>query len=106
MVNEMATTLPALQALEIHDANMAERWKTFCLAWTNYVLATKLGSKPESVQVATLLTVIGEEERDMFLTLGDWATAGDEAQNKQVLQKFADYYQPKLNVPFERCFNT
>ena len=83
-------TLPAPQALEINNANAVERWKNFCLAWTNYALPTELGSKPESVQVAMLLI-----------------QAGDEAQITPVLQKFDDYCQPKLNVPFERYrFNT
>ena len=74
----MATTLPVPH--EINDTNAAERWKKFRLAWTNYALATELGSKPESVQVATLLTVIGEEARDVFSTFGDWAAGGDEAR--------------------------
>ena len=47
--------------LHCHDTQAAEKWKKFKLAWTNYSLATGLNQKPEVVQVATLLTVIGEE---------------------------------------------
>ena len=60
--------LPPPPPLEIHDANAFEKWKKFELAWTNYALATELTEKPEEVQVATLLTVIGEEAREVFPT--------------------------------------
>ena len=54
-------TLPPLAILEIHDPQASEKWKKFKRAWTNYALATELNKKPEAVQVATLLTVIGED---------------------------------------------
>ena len=59
----MATgyTLPPPPPLEIHDPQAAEKWKKLKLAWNNYALATGLSGKTEPVQVATLLTVIGEE---------------------------------------------
>ena len=50
---------PAL--LEIHNQNAAEKWKAFSLAWDSFSLATKLNKKSQAVQVATLLTVTGEE---------------------------------------------
>ena len=56
--------LPPTSALEIHDARAAEKWKKFKRAWDNYVLATKLTTKSEALQVAMLLTVIGEEVRE------------------------------------------
>ena len=66
----MATrfTLPPPSALEIHCANAAEKWKKFLLAWNNYSLATKLNTEDEAIQVATLLTVIGEPAHDVFST--------------------------------------
>lgn len=50
----MATgfSLPPPQTLDIHDTNVAEKWKKFRLAWDNYSLATELDKKPEKVQVA------------------------------------------------------
>ena len=58
----MATLhLPPPSLLESHNANAAEKWKKFELAWKSYALATELVEKDEKVQVATLLTVIGEE---------------------------------------------
>lgn len=58
----MATgfTLPPPVALELNNGNVAEK---FHFAWGNYALATELNEKAEPVQVATILTIIGEEAR-------------------------------------------
>ena len=64
-------TLPPPPALEIHDGNVAEKWKKFRLAWSNYALSTELNKKSEPIQVATLLTVIGEDARDVYSAF-DW----------------------------------
>ncbi len=100
----MATgyTLPPPTALEIHDPQAADKWKKFKRAWTNYSLATELTVKTEAIQVATLLTVIGEEAREVFSTFNDWTRAGDETKIDPVLQKFEQYCEPHRNVPFER----
>ena len=95
-------SLPPPAPLEIHDPNVAERWKKFLLAWENYVLATELNKKGEPVQVATLLTVIGEEAREVYSTFNDWAEDGDDKKIKPVLKKFGDYCEPRKNIPFER----
>ena len=57
--------LPAPQPLEIHDAQAAEKWKRSMRAWISYSLAIGLNSK-ENIQVATLITVIGEEAREVY----------------------------------------
>ena len=99
----MATgfTLPPPAALEIHDGNVAEKWKKFRLAWSNYALATELNKKSEPVQVATLLTVIGEDARDVYSTF-DWDDKANKNKIEPVLQQFANYCQPCKNIPFER----
>ncbi|XP_022809511.1 uncharacterized protein LOC111346488 [Stylophora pistillata] len=95
-------SLPPPAPLELHDQNAAEKWKKFHLAWTSYSLATELNKKAQPVQVATLLTVIGEEARDVYSTFTDWTEEGDENKIAPVLTKFAEYCQPRKNVPFER----
>ena len=80
--------------LEIHDANAAEKWKKFELAWRSYALATELSEKDENIQVATLLTV--------YSTFTDWESEGDNEKIEPVLTKFATYCKPQQNVPFER----
>ena len=94
--------LPVPTALDIHDVNAADMWRKFLNAWTNYALATELDSKPQPVQVATLLTVIGEDSREVYSTFKDWAVDGDARRITPVLQRFAAYCEPRKNVPFER----
>ena len=79
-VRNMASgfVLPPPPPLEIHDTIASEKWKNFRLAWSNCLLVTELNKKPEAVQVATLLTVIGEEARDVYSTFTDWAEEGDD----------------------------
>ena len=94
--------LPPPPALEIHDPQAAEKWKKFKRAWISYSLATALNEKSEAVQVATLLTVIGEEAREVFSTFSGWANEGDSTKIEPVLAKFEQYCQPRKHVPFER----
>ncbi len=97
----MAFNLPPPQPLEIHDANAFEKWNRFSRAWHNYSLATGVSTKTEEVQVATLLTVVGEEAREVYTTFS-WEIAGDEVKRKKVLDQFKAYCQPSKNIPFER----
>ena len=94
--------LPPPQALEVHDPQAAEKWKRFKRAWSSYSLATQLSEKAEAIQVATLLTVIGEEAREVFSTFSGWADEEDKARIGPVLEKFEQYCQPRKHVPFER----
>ena len=65
-------------------------------------MATELVEKDEKVQVATLLTVIGEEAREVYSTFTDWEREGDNKKIAPVLKKFAMYCKSQQNVPFER----
>ena len=92
--------LPSPTPLDIHDSNAAEKWKEFEQAWRNYSVhvAMKLHQEPETVQIVTLLTVIGAEVRKVFSTFGE----GNRDRIQPVLESFAAYCQPLKNVPFER----
>ena len=89
--------------LDIHESNVAEKWKEFEQAWKNYLISIKLHQEPEAVRIATLLTIVGAEERKVFATFTDWASDTDQNKIQSVLQKFAAYCQPLKNVPFEKC---
>ena len=95
------SALPPPPPLDIHASNAAEKWKEFEQAWKGYLIAVKLHWEPEAVQVATLLTVVGAEARNVFATLTNWASDTDQNKIQPVLQKFAAYCQPLKNVPFE-----
>ena len=94
--------LPPPAPLDIHSDQAGEKWKRFKRAWDSYSLATGLSEKSEDVQVATLLTVIGEEAREVYATFAGWAEAGDHKKIEPVLGKFGQYCKPQKNIPFER----
>ena len=81
--------------LERNDPQASENGSSRECAPTTYTLTTELNKQPEAVQVATLLTVIGEEAREVFSTFTDWATEGDDTKIEPVLAKFAQYCQPR-----------
>jgi len=98
--------LPPPAPLEIHDHNTAEKWKKFRLAWENYTLATGLNKKVQPVKEATLMTVIGEDAREVCSTFTDWAEEGNDQKIALVLKKLGEYCKTHKNIPFERyCFN-
>ena len=87
--------------LDIHHASVAEKWKRFKLAWDNYAVVAELNKKSEGVQVATFLTIIGEESWDVYSTFS-WEEEGDAKKLKSVLDKFTEYCKPRKNIPFEQ----
>ena len=72
------------------------------VAWENYSLTTELNKKAQPVQVATLMTVIGEDAREVCSTFTDWAEEGDNQKIAPVLKKEGEYCKPCKNIPFER----
>ena len=52
--------------------------------------------------MATLLTVTGEDAREVFSTFRDWPAEEDKQRTVPILEKFAEDCQSKKNVPFER----
>ena len=94
--------LPPPPPLDIHGPQVSEKWTRFKCVWINYAMAMELSKKPQPVQVATLLTVIGEDAREVFSTFADWESEGDESKIDPVLTKFEEYCRPRKNVPFER----
>ena len=81
-------TLPPPAQLEIHSNRAWKKWKGFKRAWDSYALATGLNEKAEDVQVSMLLTVIGEEAREVYSTLNGWENAEDGKKIAPVLQQF------------------
>ena len=57
----------------------------------NYSLVTELNKKAEKEQVATLLTIIGEEAIDVYSTFTDWESEESKQKITPVLEKFVAY---------------
>ena len=101
MAASSVSSLPTPGPLDIQATNVEERWTTFRLAWENYTIATEINKKPDPVQVATLLTVIGEDARTVYSTFS-WSSEDDAKKIDEVIKKFAEYCQPRKNIPFKR----
>ena len=71
--------LPPPSALEIYDTQQRRSGRA-SRGPGPFTLAIGLSEKDESVQVATLLTVIGEEARKVFHTLSGWEHEGDDTK--------------------------
>ena len=94
MANRLQLSPPEI--FDIHDSCAAEKWREWRARFECYSVATKLDQEEASVQVATLLTVIGAEAHKVFSTF-HWT-----ADEDKVLEKVLEYCQPRVNVPFER----
>lgn len=67
----------------------------------NYLKALEIDKKPEDVQVAQLLHLIGEEGFKIFNTF-TFKKKNDENILNKVLEKFDDHFTTKLNTTYER----
>ena len=94
--------LPLPPPLDIHDSNAAEKWEEFEQAWKNYSIAMKLHQEP-SVQVATLLSVVGAEVQIVFAVFTDWASDTDQ-NNLEIIFVFSPI--PEISAMLFLCIYT
>ena len=80
------SALPPPTPPDIHDSKAAEKRKEFEQAWRNYsITSMKLHQEPETVQMATMLTVIGAEAKKVFST---FTFGEDNRDNTAGVKKF------------------
>ena len=92
-------TLKPPDALELRG-NIAEKWRRWKQAWTLYAKASGAVTKPEDVQCAIFLHVIGKDAIEVYNTMT--IPPGDQDKIAPLIAKFEDYCSPKKNVTFER----
>ena len=80
----MSLPVPKQLSLVAGKANN-EEWQTFKRAWEMYELAAELEKKSEKVQIATFLTIIGEEGRKRYETIKGQE---EDLKLKDVIEKF------------------
>ena len=95
-------TLPPPAQLEIHSDRAGGGGETLQACLGQLCPRHRAERKAEDVQVATLLTVIGEEAREVYSTFTGWENAGDSKKIAPVLEQFGGYCEPQKNTPFER----
>ena len=90
--------LPPPEPLKILDGNTSLKWKKFKQKWTNRLQLEYLRKR---MQLATFLTVIGEEAVDVYNTF-NWANEVDNLKIDRVLEKFDAFCNPRKNTIYER----
>ena len=82
------------------DGNTAANWRIFKQQQGIYLTASGSEKKDDSVKIAILLNVAGEDAIDVFNTFQ--FSEGDGKKLDKVLEEFKRYSNPRKNVVFER----
>ena len=88
------------EALRLDGANLEESWKLWFQKFDNFMKASGANTKPEDVQLAILLHVIGDDALSIYNTFVFSET--EKGKIKPAIKKLEDYCSPRKNVVFER----
>ena len=83
-------------------AGIGERWKRWLRSFELYV--TGKGITVAARKRALLLHCAGVEVQDIFFTLEEEAAGENETVYDQAKKTLEKYFNPQLNVPYERLF--
>lgn len=75
-------------------------WKQWIQQFEWYATAIQLDKKPENVQAATFMSVIGPEAIDIFNSFN--LSDAEKGKISTIKEKFKNYFEPKRNVSYER----
>lgn len=92
-----AVNIPAPLIL---TGNLSANWRMFYQNFEIFLIASNNNEKDDSVKVALLLNVIGQEGVDLFNTFN--LTDAERKDLNTVKTKFQNHTTPKVNVTFER----
>ena len=82
------------------SGDLAQNWKIFREAFTDYAMAMQLTDKSNKVQVATLKTVIGTECKQVLKRLE--LTQEELSTTLTILEKLELHFAPEWNILYER----
>eukprot|EP00794_Sanderia_malayensis_P014552 gene14552-16054_t len=83
------------------DGNVSHGWKKWSKHFDFFLTATESDGKPDKVKTSILLSCIGPKGRDIYETF-QFSTEGDKLKLKPVLEKFAEYCNPRKNITIIR----
>ena len=87
------------------DGDVAGNWQYFKDSYTNYATATELDKKEATIQVATLLSVMGKECHTVYKNLP--MTVDQRKNPETILAKLSEHFEPAKNTIYERfVFNS
>ena len=81
-------------------ADKKAHWKQWIQQFEWYAIAVQLDKKQSDVQAATFMSVIGPEAIDIFNSFG--LSDADKINLDLINTKFKNYFEPKINVSYER----
>ena len=86
--------------------NIAENWKTFKQAWSNYAIIMNIHQQPETHQVALFLHCIGPEALKIFNGMS-FDNAQEKEKLENIVKKFDEFTIGETNETYERyVFNS
>ena len=83
------------------DGEKNQRWEKWIEQFDFYMKATEKDKKSKAVQVAVLLTLLGEDGMEIYRTF-QYEDASHKDDIAKVKEKFSEYYTPRINVTYER----
>ena len=95
------TGIPPSSPLEIDAVSAATSWRRWKSAWIEFHVATDLIDTTERKRVSTLLSVIGQDAKDIWQN-HPWMDDENKYKVAPVLQMYENYCTPRINVPYER----
>ena len=100
----MASNLPVPEPMKV-SGNVPANWMYFKEQWENYLVASGLSEKDDTVKIATFLVIVGKECYQVYRKL---ALSEDQRKNlTEIIGRLERYFRPKKNVTYERyVFNT
>ncbi len=93
--------IPPPNLLNLREGCVADNWKRWRQRYEFFITATGQSTKPEGVQAAILLTVIGEDALEVYNTV-NWDAEGDKLKPDKILEKLEAAFIPKKNLTYER----
>lgn len=83
------------------EGNVSENWRKFQQRFGIFMTATKGYNETDEVQIATLLSFVGDDALEAYNTF-QFASDSEKGNLKAVLEKFEQYCAPRKNVVYER----
>ena len=82
------------------EGNVAENWTTWRRRFENYMIASEMSKKDETIQCAQLLHYIGEDVFKIYTTFT--IVEADKNKIAKLWNAFENYFIPKSNTTYQR----
>ncbi|RLJ22808.1 hypothetical protein DJ031_00240, partial [bacterium endosymbiont of Escarpia laminata] len=86
--------------MKIDALTGANSWRLWKSAWIEYEVATDLDEKTQRKRASTLLSVIGQDAKDIWQN-HPWTDPAHRYEVEPVLQMYENYCTPRVNIPYE-----